>query len=87
MVLLASSNHDLQCALGQFAADCEVVEMRISISSSEAMVLCRNMVDCSLQVGSGSLLQVQVLYLRVLFTSEDKARADYKILAYLRQIS
>ena len=41
VVLLATSDHDLQHALGRFAAECEVVGMRVSTSKSEAMVLCR----------------------------------------------
>ncbi|GAA6103504.1 uncharacterized protein LOC122141275, partial [Tachysurus ichikawai] len=50
-VLLASSNQDLQRALGRFAAECEVAGMRISTSKSEAMVLSRKKVACPLQVG------------------------------------
>uniref|UniRef100_A0A8C6S4J5 Reverse transcriptase domain-containing protein n=1 Tax=Neogobius melanostomus TaxID=47308 RepID=A0A8C6S4J5_9GOBI len=38
VVLLASSNQDLQCALGRFAAECEAAGMRISTSKSEAML-------------------------------------------------
>ena len=50
MVLLASSNSDLQLSLGRFAAECEAVGMRISTSESEAVVLGRKRVDCPLQV-------------------------------------
>ncbi|KAK3529745.1 hypothetical protein QTP86_003010 [Hemibagrus guttatus] len=39
VVLLAPSSQDLQRALGRFAAECDVAEMRISTSKSEAMVL------------------------------------------------
>uniref|UniRef100_A0A8C1ILG2 Reverse transcriptase domain-containing protein n=1 Tax=Cyprinus carpio TaxID=7962 RepID=A0A8C1ILG2_CYPCA len=39
VVMLASSGQDLQRALGRFAAECEVAEMRISTSKSEAIVL------------------------------------------------
>ncbi|KAI3360043.1 hypothetical protein L3Q82_014376 [Scortum barcoo] len=39
VVLLTSSNQDLQHALGWFAAECEVAGMRISTSKSEDMVL------------------------------------------------
>ena len=42
VVLLASSEHDLQRALEWFAAKCEAVGMRVSTSKSEAIVLCRN---------------------------------------------
>ncbi|KAK7939602.1 hypothetical protein WMY93_002928 [Mugilogobius chulae] len=41
VVLMASSNQDLQHALGRFAAECEAAEMKISSSKSEAMVLDR----------------------------------------------
>uniref|UniRef100_A0AAQ6INE0 ribonuclease H n=1 Tax=Anabas testudineus TaxID=64144 RepID=A0AAQ6INE0_ANATE len=53
VVLLASSDRDLQQALGRFAAECERAGMRISASKSEAMVLNRKMVACTLQVGGG----------------------------------
>ena len=39
VVLLASSNSDLQLPLGRFAAECEAAGMRISTSKSEAMIL------------------------------------------------
>ena len=46
--------------------------MRISTSKSEAMVLSRKPMDCPLQVGNESLLQVgnEFKYLGVLFSSE-----------------
>uniref|UniRef100_A0A672FD98 Reverse transcriptase domain-containing protein n=1 Tax=Salarias fasciatus TaxID=181472 RepID=A0A672FD98_SALFA len=70
VVLLASSNQDLQHALGRFAAECEATGMRISTSKSEAMVLDRNKVACPLQVGRETLAQVEEFkYLGVLFTS------------------
>ena len=66
VVLLASSNSDLQLSLGQFAAECEAAGMKISTSKSEAMVLSRKRVDCPLQVGGESFLQVEEFkYLRV----------------------
>jgi len=44
---------------------------------SEAMVLCRKMVDRSLRVGSELLPQVKEFkYLEVLFTSEDKMEQE-----------
>jgi len=52
LILLTTSDRDLQHALGRFAAECEAVGMRVSTSKSEAMVLCRKMVECSLWVGS-----------------------------------
>ncbi|KAK3519654.1 hypothetical protein QTP86_015888 [Hemibagrus guttatus] len=73
VVLLASSSLDLQHALGRFAAECKAAGMRVSTSKSEAMVLNRKKVACTLQVGGGVLPQVEEFkYLRVLFTSEGK---------------
>ncbi|KAK3521039.1 hypothetical protein QTP86_018753 [Hemibagrus guttatus] len=73
VVLLASSGLDLQHALGRFAAECEAAGMRVSTSKSEAMVLDRKKVACTLQVGGEVLPQVEEFkYLRVLFTSEGR---------------
>ncbi|KAK3528856.1 hypothetical protein QTP70_011737 [Hemibagrus guttatus] len=73
VVLLAPSSLDLQHALGRFAAECEAAGMRVSISKSEAMVLDRKKVACTLQVGGEVLPQVeQFKYLGVLFTSEGR---------------
>ncbi|KAK3520218.1 hypothetical protein QTP70_019360 [Hemibagrus guttatus] len=73
VVLLASSGLDLQHALGHFAAECEAAGMRVSTSKSEAMVLDRKKVACTLQVGGEVLPQVEELkYLGVLFTSEGR---------------
>ncbi|KAK3547628.1 hypothetical protein QTP86_026269 [Hemibagrus guttatus] len=70
VVLLASSSLDLQHALGRFAAKCEAAGMRVSTSKSEAMVLDRKKVACTLQVGGEFLPQVEEFkYLGVLFTS------------------
>ncbi|KAK3544065.1 hypothetical protein QTP86_000871 [Hemibagrus guttatus] len=64
---------DLQHALGRFAAECEAAEMRVSTSKSEAMVLDRKKVACTLQVGEEVLPQVEEFkYLGVLFTSEGR---------------
>ncbi len=69
--VLATSDQDLQHALGRFAAECEAFGMRISASKSEAMVLSRKRVACPLQVGGVLLPQVEEFkYLGVLFTSE-----------------
>ena len=59
MVLLASSNSDLQLSLGRFAAECEAVGMKISPSKSEAMVLSWKSVECPFWVGGESLPQVE----------------------------
>ncbi|KAK3515853.1 hypothetical protein QTP70_034764, partial [Hemibagrus guttatus] len=73
VVLLAPSSLDLQHALGRFAAECEAAGMRVSTSKSEAMVLDRKKVACTLQVGGEVLPQVEEFkYLRVLFTSEGR---------------
>ncbi|KAK3511307.1 hypothetical protein QTP70_000398 [Hemibagrus guttatus] len=72
-VLLASSSLDLQHALGRFAAEREAAGMRVSSSKSEAMVLDRKKVVCTLQVGGEVLPQVEEFkYLGVLFTSEGR---------------
>ncbi|KAK3575535.1 hypothetical protein QTP86_029288 [Hemibagrus guttatus] len=64
---------DLQHALGCFAAECEAAGMRVSTSKSEAMVLDRKKVACTLQVGGELLPQVEEFkYLGVLFTSEER---------------
>ncbi|KAK3529813.1 hypothetical protein QTP86_006010 [Hemibagrus guttatus] len=64
---------DLQNALGRFAAECEAAGMRVSTSKSEAMVLDRKKVACTLQVGGEVLPQVEEFkYLGVLFTSEGR---------------
>ena len=77
MVLLASSNRDLQLTLGQFAVECEVAKMRISTFKSEAMVLSQKRVDCPLQAWEELLLRVKVFkYLWVLFTCERKKEQE-----------
>ncbi|KAK3553558.1 hypothetical protein QTP70_004565 [Hemibagrus guttatus] len=76
VVLLASSGLDLQHALGRFAfctGECEAAGMRVSTSKSEAMVLDRKKVACTLQLGWEVLPQVEEFkYLGVLFTSEGR---------------
>ncbi len=75
--MLATSDQDLQHALGRFAAECEAVGMRISASKSEAMVLSRKRVACPLQVGGVLLPQVEEFkYLGVLFTSEGRMERE-----------
>lgn len=54
MVLLAPSNQDRQCALGQ----CEAAGMRISTSKSNAMVLDGKGVDCPIWVGGEESAEV-----------------------------
>jgi len=77
VVPLASSDRDLRYSLGRFAAEYEAVGMRVSTSKSEAMVLHRKPVDCSLQVGAECLPQAKEFkYLGVLFTSEGKMEKE-----------
>jgi len=57
VVLLATSDRDLQHTLGWFTAECEAVRMRVSTSKSKAMVLCRKTVECCLRVGREFLPQ------------------------------
>ncbi|KAK3558989.1 hypothetical protein QTP86_000117 [Hemibagrus guttatus] len=71
VVLLAPSSQDLHHAQGHFAAECEVVGMRVSTSKSVAMVLNQKKVACILPVGGEFLPQVEEFkYLGVLFTKE-----------------
>ncbi|KAK3530499.1 hypothetical protein QTP86_027775 [Hemibagrus guttatus] len=71
--LVFSSCEDLQHALGRFAAECEAAGMRVSTSKSEAMVLDRKKVACTVQVGGEVLPQVEEFkYLGVLFTREGR---------------
>ncbi|KAK3516360.1 hypothetical protein QTP70_009415 [Hemibagrus guttatus] len=73
VVLLAPSSLDLQPALWHFAAECEAAGMRVSTTKSEAMVLDRKKVACTLQIGGEVLPQVEEFkYLRVLFMSEGR---------------
>ncbi|KAK3563883.1 hypothetical protein QTP86_004822 [Hemibagrus guttatus] len=71
-VLLAPLSQDLQHALGCFSAG-----MRVSTSKSEALVLDRKKVACTLQVGGEFLHQVEEFkYLGVLFTSEGRMNRE-----------
>ncbi|TWW57417.1 hypothetical protein D4764_07G0001360 [Takifugu flavidus] len=73
VVLLASSNQDLQHVLGWVAAECEAAGMRISISKFEAMVLDQKRVVCPLRVG-GEILPQMEEFKYLLFMSERKMR-------------
>ena len=77
MVLLASSNGDLQLLLRQFVVEFEAAGMRVSTSKFEATVLGQKRVDCPLWVRGESLPQVEEFrYLKVLFNSEGKMEWD-----------
>ena len=72
LVLLAFSESGLQHALNGFAAECAIVGLKISTSKTEVH-LSRNLVQCSLQVGSALLKKVEKLkYLGVAFTSDGR---------------
>uniref|UniRef100_A0A8C6P1M8 Reverse transcriptase domain-containing protein n=1 Tax=Nothobranchius furzeri TaxID=105023 RepID=A0A8C6P1M8_NOTFU len=72
VVLLTSSERDLQRSLERFAAG-----MTISSSKSETMVLIRKRVECLLRVRDEVLPQVEEFkYLGVLFTSEGKLERE-----------
>ena len=70
MVLFATSNSDLKLALRWFATKCEVVEMRMNTSKSEAMFLSWKRVYCTFQVREELLPQVEGLNISVLFRNE-----------------
>lgn len=77
VVLLTSSNSDLQLGLGQFAAECETVGMRFSTSKSEAKVFSWKKADCPLLVVEELLPQVEDFkYLGVSFKSEGKTEQE-----------
>uniref|UniRef100_A0A8C6LRX0 Reverse transcriptase domain-containing protein n=1 Tax=Nothobranchius furzeri TaxID=105023 RepID=A0A8C6LRX0_NOTFU len=77
VVLLASSERDLQLSLERFAAECEAAGMRISSSKSETMVLIQKRVECLLRVRDEVLPQVEEFkYLGVLFMSEGKLERE-----------
>ncbi|TKS65587.1 NLR family CARD domain-containing protein 3 CARD15-like protein [Collichthys lucidus] len=77
LVLLASSDRDLQLSLERFAAECEAAGMRISTSKSEAIVLGWKRVECSLRVGDEVLPQMdEFKYPGVLFTSEGRMERE-----------
>uniref|UniRef100_A0A8C6NQ68 Reverse transcriptase domain-containing protein n=1 Tax=Nothobranchius furzeri TaxID=105023 RepID=A0A8C6NQ68_NOTFU len=77
VVLLASSERDLQLSLERFTAECEAAGMRISSSKSETMVLIRKRVECLLRVRDEVLPQGEEFkYLGVLFTSEGKLERE-----------
>ena len=73
LVLLASSEAELQHALNSFAAACDIAGMKISTFKTEILHLSRNPVQCFLQVGDVSLHQVEKFkYLGVAFTSDGR---------------
>ena len=80
LVLMTSSKFGLQHALNGFAAACDIGEMKISTSKSEILHLSRNLAQCSLQVGSVSLKQVEKLkYFGVKFINDEKQDEELDI--------
>ncbi|XP_063324142.2 cytoglobin-2-like, partial [Pelmatolapia mariae] len=69
VVLLASSGDGLQLGLEWFAAECEMVGMRISTSKSEALVLSWKRVECPLRSRDEFLPQMEVFKFFVNFPS------------------
>lgn len=74
VVLMAPST--LQQLLGRFNAECESAGIRTRTFKSNAMVLSRNQMDCLLQVGHESLLQVKE-FRYLLFTSEGMTHLEF----------
>lgn len=59
----------LQHTIGRFTAECEAAGTRCGTSKCKAMVISRNLMNCLLQAGHESLLQVKE-FRYLLFTSE-----------------
>ena len=77
LVILASSQADLQSALDRFAAECEASSMKISVTKSEVMVVARSPTDCVLHVSGAQLRQVQEFkYLGIVFTSDGRQERE-----------
>lgn len=77
VVLLTPSDCDISINPGQFAAECEAAEIRVSTSKSETRALCRKTVDYSLPVGNVLLPQVKDFkYLWVLFMIDGKIECE-----------
>ena len=73
LVLLASSDLDLQHALDRFSAVCKQRGMNISTKKTEALCVSRNSRQCMLQVSGITLQQVEKFkYLGVVFTSDGR---------------
>ena len=77
LVILASSQADIQSALDRFAAECEASSMKISVAKSEVMVVARSPTDCVLHVSGAQLRQVQEFkYLGIVFTSDGRQERE-----------
>ena len=80
LVLLASSESGLQCALNKFAATCDTAGMKISTSKTEILHLSRMPRKCNVQVAGRTLKQVEKFkYLGIVFTSDGKQDEELDI--------
>ena len=61
LVLLASSEQDLQQAHDQFATTCDHVEIKIMTKKAKGLCLSRNPSQCALQVSGKTLQQIKKL--------------------------
>ena len=80
LVLLASTESDLQCQLNAFARACDKAGMKISTSKTEVFHLSRNPTQCNLQVGETALKQVEKFkYLGVVFACDGKQSQELDV--------
>ncbi|KAK3523969.1 hypothetical protein QTP70_017490, partial [Hemibagrus guttatus] len=81
---------DLQHALGHFAAECEAAGMRVSTSKSEAMVLDRKKVVCTLQFSIYQSIYVPTLtYGHELWVMTERVRSRIQAaeMSFLRRVA
>ena len=77
LVILTSSQTELQRALDRFVAVCAEAGMKVNVDKSEVMVISRTPVQCTLHVSGVPLKQVEKFkYLGVLFTSDGRSNAE-----------
>lgn len=77
LVILGSSQTELQHALERFVAVCDDAGMKVNVNKSEVMVISRTPIQCTLHVSGVPLKQVEKFkYLGVLFTSDGKSNAE-----------
>jgi hypothetical protein len=77
LVLLTSSETDLQNALERFATVCEQAGMKINVAKTECMILSRNLEQCSVHVNGAPLNQVEKFkYLGAVFTRDGKGDTE-----------
>ena len=83
LILVSSTESDLQRALSSFADACDTAGMKISTAKTEILHLSRNSNQCVLQVNGATLKQVEKFkYLGVAFTSDgrqDEEELDTRI--------